>query len=78
MGNAGNLELAWIAVENFRFFVSVKKQHNFDQAWRDDYEAGGSVRVFYYVDGDECRDGKLLFHSRIADLFQFTDRCTGL
>jgi hypothetical protein len=67
-----------IAIETFRFFVPAKKQRDFDQAWRDYYEVGGSVRFFYYVDGDECRDGKLLFHSRIDALFQFTDRCTGL
>jgi hypothetical protein len=57
------------AISEFRFYLSGKKLRAFDEAWRQYYEIGGSVRFTDYEIGENPRR---LFLQRVESILQFT------
>jgi len=58
------------AVEEFRFFVKTGDKAAYEQAWRQYYEVGGSVRFFDYMMGDDPLE---CFETRVRSILRFAD-----
>jgi len=61
------------AVEEYRFYVRPKDRDNYEKAWREYYEVGGSVRFFDYMPFDSNSDPLGCFEARVKAILRFTE-----